>query len=560
VSDLFRKFLLSVCTCLGAFTLATAQPASWPAPILLAPGTERQLLGPGLLVLPDPGGTFTWQTVRQMAAPPANALVWQPDTQLAPQGVYWIKLLINNRLHFDQAISLTITNKFYINHIDAYAVHRGQLSGRASGGIYRPASQVIGPRFSPTFMARANQTTELYLRLENFHGYPVKPTLELQKAEVAATRHWHRLIANGLLASAFVVLIVYNFFLYFIRREPAYLYYVGYLVGLVLVFLFEDLQLFGVILPEHPAYLVAGYYLWIDAAIICYANFISQIFGLAAAQPRAARLNRWLIKLTLAKMLLQQGLLWTTHNHLWTDLLTIAIILGQLGLIATVLYHLRRQTKGPGRWVLAGTSSMALAALASVGLNLAVITGWIQGGFENNIYLLQLGGIADAVCFSLALGAKARLVQQEKQTARAALLALQNAQAEQLAKSVGQRSEELATAHQELWQQKEELTALAEQLETQVRHRTAQLASAVENLEQYNQQLAYFSDTLAHQLAPPLADIMTLLTQSDTAAQGQLVHQAQTMDSLLRDLNRHFGDLKIEFSYAAEKQVLDNHN
>ncbi|MCU0449853.1 MAG: hypothetical protein MUC97_08420 [Bernardetiaceae bacterium] len=534
---------------------ALAQPGP-PAVTMVLTGAGPPTLGPSLPLLPDPDGRLTWQAVRQLPGPPANLISWQSDTRLPPQGAYWVKLLIKNPSATDQAYGLAFKSKFYVNYIDLYVVQRGQLVRHSAGGTYRPTSQVTGLRFSPTFTARAGQTTELYLRLQNFYGYPINPFFELQPAEMVARKYWHQLIVDLLIASGFVILFGYNFFLYFIHRSLAYLYYMGYLVGLVYIFQLESLQLFDLLQLEHPGLMVSFYYLVIDSTLVCYTMFINQMNELPAAKLRAARTNRRLVRFTLGKAGVIQLLFWVNQNHYWVDLTNILGFAVQLGFALRVLYHLRQQPRGPVWWVILGTSCILMMVVLTVTLNLAVILGWTQGEFENNIYLLQFGGLADAICFSLALGAKARQTQQREREARNAMSVMQSTLAERLTHLVGQRSEELATANQELLQQKEELTALAENLETLVRQRTADLALAMRQLSHYNEQLAYFSDALASQLAPPFADFKQMLEQPGGLAQGDLRQQAQIMDARLQDLNQHFEGLKMEFGALTAKEIM----
>ncbi|MCU0449852.1 MAG: sensor histidine kinase [Bernardetiaceae bacterium] len=546
-----------------------AQP-SWPQVVLETQAKPRDFTRQ-LPLLADPTAQFTWAQAQQLMAEQPPQVVWGPGVPLSKAGAYWFKLVVVNQTGLDQTHALVFANKFHVNEIDVFVVSQGQLVRQVKAGTYRPRSQLTDWRFGPTFVAQNGGLTEVYVRLQNFHGYPVAPGFTLQKAEQVTESRLQTALTDLLIINVFVIMAIYNLLLFFTNRDRAYLYYVGYMLSLAVLFLFQTYYLFGYCLPQRPEVSSHVYFLVVDLALVCYVLFSNRLFDAPVRYPKVAKANRWFVGISLAKAGLTQALLFATQNYQWADLTLMATTLVQVGFIIWALYQFRREIAGPGFWVIVGTGLMALAIVAALGFNLPVVLGWANQTLANSFYTIQLGGIAEAVCFSLALGAKARLAERKSREAQADMLRLQEEHTQALEQLVRERTLELEEAYQSLNQQKEEISTLAENLEDLVRERTFELELALQNLARRNREMEEFSDIISHNLRAPVARFQGLLNLLDISGaevdrdevQLLLQQSSRDLDEVLHDLNyileiRKRKDLPLELVslYETAKQAV----
>jgi two-component system, sensor histidine kinase LadS len=496
-------------------------------------------------LLADPAAGLTWAQAKQQMAENPPQVWWQPGSALAKTGAYWFKIEVANPTNLDQALALAFDNKFHVNQIDVFVVGGNQLVRHVKAGTYRPRSQLTDWRFGPTFMAPSGSLTEVLVRLQNFHGYPVAPAFSLQKADQLTEARLRTTLTDLLIINVFVIMAVYNLLLFFTNRDRAYLYYVGYMFSLAVLFLFQTYYLFGYCLPQWPEASSHVYFLMVDVALVNYGLFVNRVLDTLIRFQRVAKVNHWFVRASLIKAGLIQVLLMATQNYQWADLAIMLTALLQIGALLWMLYQVRREITGPGFWVILGTGFMALAIVAALGLNLPVVLGWTDQTLANGFYTIELGGIAEAVCFSLALGAKARLAERKSREAQADMLRLQEEHTQALEQLVRERTFELEEANQSLNQQKEEISTLAENLEDLVRERTHELDLTLQNLSRRNQEMEEFSEIISHNLRAPVARLLGLLSLLELEpTEGEraellsfLQASAHHMDELLHDLN-----------------------
>lgn len=540
--------LFSAVICLSGFALLPMERLPFHALVAhLKQADQRLYFDDHLLLLEDGKDTMNAGEVAALfATMPDQLLYWRYSDKLNPVAAYWIQLKFYHETD-ERNFVLSFIHKFNVNEADIFVMRGNRVKEHIKGGIYRKAS-VTGSshRFLLPFSATRGDTTTLLMRLKNYYGYAVEPAFTIVSKDIAYEVKETTLRNDLLFASIFIVLGVYNLLLFFINRNHDYLYYVVYMLAFIALVLFQQLHWFGYVLPESPQFSVAIYFLIIEIGIAGYATFISRMCNLEAAYPSLYRLYRRLLLFTAAKGILVQACFWLTMNFKWSDLLLISGVAVQLMVVIYLLTALRKYPHAPGRWVLAGSVSLVFMIVITVALDFAAITGWWEAaGFESNIYWVEIGGAIEAVCFSLALGAKVKQTETDKQKAQADMLRMQAEHTETLEQEVKERTRALEQANKRLTLQKAEMAAVNANLEELIQHRTAELYSAIDDLIKRNKEIEDFSFITSHNLKSPVAQFIGLfnLLDKENLASPDNLPIIMHLEKATRDMHETIQDL-----------------
>lgn len=188
--------------------------------------------------------------------------------------------------------------------------------------------------------------------------------------------------------------------------------------------------------------------------------------------------------------------------------------------------------------------------------------------------IFQIGVIAELIIFSIALGAKSRFNEKEKQEAQQSLIEqlkenerLQLSINQELEQQVNERTKEIQAQNEELLTQQEELSAhrdmlegqnriiaqsmeelqiIKSKLEDQVESRTQEVKNANAELVQRNNQLEQYAYITAHNLRAPVARLKGLvyifektgaLDHQNREVINKIANSALEMDEVLTDMN-----------------------
>jgi hypothetical protein len=274
----------------------------------------------------------------------------------------------------------------------------------------------------------------------------------------------------GLYYGILLIMMLYNFFLYFNLREKNYLFYVFYVISCALYTFREDGIGFQYLWPQSPALnLWLNHYF--ELFLLLGFAFYSTSFLELRKKTRTVFLILWADLIVFAFLLLLE--------HFYKDIYTpkrYFYVFFFLLLYATSFY-LYRQGNRYIRYFLIAYSFLLLSVL----IFQARVLGLVEHTFFT-VYIFNFGFIIEIVLMSFALGEKIYITTKEKeqaqQTAFEALLEKEKTQATLVAELI----------------EKEELKdRINKELEKKVQERTTELAEKNTELEEKNQKLALMS-------------------------------------------------------------------
>jgi signal transduction histidine kinase len=270
-----------------------------------------------------------------------------------------------------------------------------------------------------------------------------------------------RNLLQGIFQGILWIMIIYNLFFGILNKDRTYYYYAAYMFTLSLFFA----NLFGILItyvfPEVPHLLV---YIWFitQTAAIFYIQFLRHFLNLKKLLPKwdkaAGYINVGMIGFVIAK----GAYFLLAKEYGFMQYLSQVMILAGVILTIALVIALYNTKNTLARYFIFGSLSLGIAMAVSFFLFLE--------GEEftlNYFYSLQIGIIAEIAFFSLGLGYKMRLMDQERQSAQENLI-LQlrenhriQAQANlELEQKVEERTQEIQLKNQELSNLSEEKSHL----------------------------------------------------------------------------------------------------
>ncbi|QNH63591.1 7TM diverse intracellular signaling domain-containing protein [Hymenobacter sediminicola] len=428
-------------------------------------------------VLEDLSGTLTLQDVQQ----PRYADRFIPGSRIAtnmehPGSAYWLRLTVEASGPQPQHWYLELFDS-HINNIHFFPSTSTE-EGRIHTGADWPFT--TRPYSYKNYLLRLPVSTgearTYYLRLQSNSR-----TSFLSKLRTEQGMAEHFQTEYGLLGAFYgmlLIMLVYNFCLFFFTGEQTYLRYVLYVFSCSLVFLSEDGLGFQYLWPSHP---------WLNRVVeIGSAPLLLLTFGYYVRQfldtpQRLPRFDRWLwavVLLSVAALLLDA--LW------WKTGMGMGLYLLPYGMLFFAALRVWQHGFRPARFILLAHSLVAVSVLFLILRKLGINT------FTNTytVYSMNAAFVVEVVVLSYALGSKMKAIQD-------ATLKAQHRLVKQLRKKhdvQGQLVEQL--------RQNEELKdQLNSELENLVAQRTEELRRQSETIVVQNRELLQANGLLALQSA-----------------------------------------------------------
>jgi signal transduction histidine kinase len=517
------------------------------------------------IALPD-SGVFRGQYLRlfaeakpqadwQLAVASAQLVEWRPGVVLDPERAYWLKLKFYNPTRASYQWLLTFDDRWHINLVDFYQLPVGGSECHLRAGTYRPTRELTNPqdRFRTQLTVAPGDTLYLWARIANITNYSVVPTFVVQELRAGLAQEHDQQLVELAFLMAFLVMALYNAGLFFTHRRVVYVWYVAYLLAMAGFFAYQEFYFFDYFFGNIPVFTLYGYTPLEGAIFITYAFFVREFYRLPTQLPKVNWANNWIIYLALVKVGASLAILAIWFDVYWSDLVLASTSLVQLALMCYLLWHLRQVRERASQIVWWGIVVLIVLTFVQTGKAALIIAQVLPGPFDNQTYLIQAGAIFEIVCFSLALGLKAKQHEVDKQEAQAEIIQLKQTQNERLEQQVEKRTRDLQEAYEALKQHKEELTALNENLEYLIQKRTAELTHALDELTTKKNGLEEFSYITSHNLRGPIAQLLglTSIFNAQNPADpfnleviARLQQSAQQLDEVIHDLNRVlvFGD------------------
>lgn len=190
----------------------------------------------------------------------------------------------------------SILSLAYPHHdwVDAYLVEAGQVIAHYQGGDLRDLNARPLPERTHLFPLEpfwntGGQSLDVYLRLQS-EGPMIVPLMLLDQSIADGREFWLHVVYAFYFGALFVML-VYNFFLYLMLRDVAYLAYVSLIV--TSAFMQYSVQGFGLLyswphLPGLNNTMVIQASVWLEFTAIVFVILYTRLYE------RGSPLNRWL--------------------------------------------------------------------------------------------------------------------------------------------------------------------------------------------------------------------------------------------------------------------------
>ena len=358
---------------------------------------------PAMDVLEDADGSLDFETVRTSA-----------DFRPAPEkgtnfgfshSTWWVRFTLVNPDTGDRHVILREDYPL-IDHLDVWALQRdGNWKHTATGDRTVFSTREFVHRdflFDLDIPSGAERT--FYVRADS--AGPVDLSLSVYGPHALIGALSGEQLAYGAYYGGFIVLVLYNFFIFLIVRDRAFIFYLLYAASYGLYFAIHNGLAFEFLWPNSPA--------WGNQALLVMLSF-TLIFGMQFTRTFldtagfARRLDKTAV---VAQVLAALGLVasfFLPYSKLILPIAVLTVIvvalimtLGTLGLV-----------KGykPARYFMIAWGMLLVGVLAYMLKVFGVLPHNIltQNGF-------QLGSLVEMVLLSLALGSRVRELQRQSRT------------------------------------------------------------------------------------------------------------------------------------------------
>ncbi|WP_323843819.1 diguanylate cyclase [Microbulbifer magnicolonia] len=387
--------LLCLAACAGAGPLIT-----------VSPGMEPTALTPSLRLLEDRGGALDFARL-QTPEVQAQLQPWnKPSANFGfTHSAYWVAFTLRNPT--GREIPLVIRQDYpLIDYLDFWAQDDGGTWQKIATGDRLPfASRPLALRdFVFPVTVPAHSERSYYLR------YATQGSLNIGLSVSSETAFLPRLnveqLLLGIYYGGFLVLVIYNLFLFLAIRDSAYIYYMGYAISYGLYFGVHNGIAFQFVWPGDPWLANEILIVLLGLSLIFSTQFAREVCSGRQLAPRTDWLARALmlalIPLTLAVPFFSYRLM--------------ILIFAALTMVSSVLLLVMGTIS-----VVRGSVSARYFMVAWVTLLSSVIVYMLKtfgllphNGLTQNAF--QVGALIEMVLLSLSLGARVGEIQKRGYT------------------------------------------------------------------------------------------------------------------------------------------------
>jgi len=376
---------------------------------------------------------------------------------------YWGNFEIRNDLEHDVTYALYMGN---MDFIEFYYTLGDSPYQQINAGFLRPMSQRSDPNEHSQivrFTIPRGETITCYVKAINRKFGPLEFILELytpRKIHQVINKEQRNLL-QGIFQGILWIMIIYNLFFGILNKDRTYYYYAAYMFTLSLFFA----NLFGIlttyVFPEAPHLLI---YIWLitQTAAIFYIQFLRYFLNLKDLLPKWNKATGYINVGMIAFVIIKAIYFLVAGEYGFMQYLSQIMILAGVILTIALVIALYKTKNTLARYFIFGSLSLGIAMSVSLFL-------FLEGAkfTLSYFYSLQIGIIAEIAFFSLGLGYKMRMMDQERQSAQENLI-LQlrenhriQAQANlELEQKVEERTQDIQLKNQELSNLSEEKSHL----------------------------------------------------------------------------------------------------
>lgn len=335
-------------------------------------------------------------------------LPWQHSAQAVPNFGYTTSAFwFHGRLDFPRADErpawLLEVGYPLLDSVQLYFFHNGQLIKQFQAGDQASFdSRAISHRHFVFPIPEGYPSLDLYIRLAS------SGTVELPLTAWQASAFWEHqqkvLILKGIYYGIFIIMLLYNLFIYLSVREGSYFYYVCYAFFLVLFQLSLDGFAFQLLWPDAPAWHEISFVMFAAVALNFLCLFSNAFLKLPQRHPRLSRL---LLGISLLTLLAAFSALFLPYA------LSIRMVVG-LSLPVCVscfligVYMWIEGVKSARYFIIAWTAFLIGVALISLSKLAILPVNFITSN------AIQIGAALEVVLFSLALADRINSEKRER--------------------------------------------------------------------------------------------------------------------------------------------------
>lgn len=434
----FRHLALWCLLCCCATLTGTVKAATLP--LVITEDSKNHELGPWLSILEDKEGRLTFEDVSE----PAMEGRFIPNTRRVPgfgfsSSVYWARFQLDYQDTQNDAWFLEFAYP-PMQWIDVYAVtERFEVTHQKGGSGVRFADRPFG-HHSHLFKLRLNPGDKItvYVRVAGESSKTLP--MVMRRSDAFAAFASTELLIMGIYFGTIVGLILYNLFIFNSVREPAYVWYIMFLMGFAMMALTTQGLAAQYLWPDHPHWTMHALPLLIAATIMFACLFAIHFIDTAALSTGVHRLMllaTWLcVPVALVAVTASYHVAILAGAGL---VVTYPILLLLVGVFAVLKGNVSaRYYLLAWAFVLVGSFATGLRAFELLPPSL-----WTDYG-------AYIGSGAEAILLSIALAARLRWLRDEKESAQQQLLATLRQQSDLLEDQVAARTHELIKTQREL--------------------------------------------------------------------------------------------------------------
>ena len=382
------------------------------AALEVMPGQPITSLTPHLSLLEDTTGELTFSQIQSSAY--ADRL--RPWTQSSAnfgysRSAYWVAFTLSNPS--DRSLALLVRQDYpLIDYLDFWGQEEDSNWRYIATGDRRPFdSRPMALRdfiFPLTLPPHSERT--YYLRFASQGAINIGLSVSSESAYLPHLEIEQLLL--GIYYGGFLVLVIYNFFLFMAVRDRAYIFYMGYVLSYGLYFGALNGVSFQLVLPRQPWVANEFLVVLLGVTLICGTQFGREICAGRQLAPRTDRLARVLlftmIPLTIAAPFLSYRLMITTF--------TVFALLSCLVLMVMGVVSLMRGSIS-ARYFMVGWITLLISVIVYVFKTFGLLP---HNGFTHNAF--QVAALIEMVLLSLALGARVSEIRKRGYTDELSLL------------------------------------------------------------------------------------------------------------------------------------------
>ncbi|WP_078083602.1 diguanylate cyclase [Microbulbifer mangrovi] len=246
----------------------------------------------------------------------------------------------------------------------------------------------------------ANSTQTYYLRYQTAGSMNIGLSVSSKTAFLPQLGKEQILL--GIYYGGFLVLVIYNLFLFMAVRDRAYAYYMGYAVSYGLYFGVHNGVSFQYLWPGNPWLANQSLVMLLGFTLIFGIQFVRTVCSGPQLAPRTDKIARWLLYLLFPLTAISP---FVSYGPMILTLAILTLVLSILFMVMGVISLLRGSV--PARYFLVGWGALLISVVIYMLKTFGLVP---HNSFTHNAF--QVGALVEMVLLSLALGARVGEIQR----------------------------------------------------------------------------------------------------------------------------------------------------